>query len=139
MTRVPGQDWGVSGDCWAMHWPKGALARGRLDSRARHVRTPLVRLRGAHPADISRHDLLDGFRLDVELPEPRQGPARHVVRLEKVNLAGGERRARQSSNNCARASATAKGNGTTNGGLPIRRCAKVTSSRRVYTPGPASS
>jgi hypothetical protein len=34
------------------------------------------------PTEIGRHDLLNRFRLDVELPETRQGPARYVVRLE---------------------------------------------------------
>ena len=42
-------------------------------------------------ANIGRYYLLDRFRLDIELPETRQGTARDVVRLEKINLAGGER------------------------------------------------
>src|SRR6476619_258321 len=42
-------------------------------------------------ANIGRYYLLDRFRLDLELPETRQGTARDVVRLEKINLAGGER------------------------------------------------
>ena len=46
-------------------------------------------------ANIGRYYLLDRFRLDIELPETRQGTAQDVVRLEKINLAGGERWARQ--------------------------------------------
>src|SRR6476620_5023687 len=42
-------------------------------------------------ANIGRYYLLDRFRLDIELPETWQGTARNIVRLEKVNLAGGER------------------------------------------------
>ena len=49
----------------------------------------------ARPAEIRRHDLLHRFRLDVELPQTRQGPACHVIRLEQVNLAGRKRRAWQ--------------------------------------------
>jgi hypothetical protein len=30
--------------------------------------------------------------LDIDLPETRHGSARHAIRLEKINLAGGERR-----------------------------------------------
>ena len=41
--------------------------------------------------NVGRYYLLDRFRLDIELPETRQGTARDVVRLEKINLAGGER------------------------------------------------
>src|SRR5260221_3807391 len=55
----------------------------------------LARVWRALPADVARYDLLDRFRLDVELAESRQGPARHIVGLEKVNLAGGERLAGQ--------------------------------------------
>jgi hypothetical protein len=29
--------------------------------------------------------------LDIDLPETRHGSARHAIRLEKINLAGGER------------------------------------------------
>jgi hypothetical protein len=36
------------------------------------------------PTEIGRHHLLDRFRLNVELPQTRQGPARHVVRLERA-------------------------------------------------------
>jgi hypothetical protein len=47
------------------------------------------------PADAGldgvEYYLLDRFRLDIELSETRQGTARDVVRLEKINLAGGER------------------------------------------------
>ena len=42
-------------------------------------------------ANIGRYYLLDRFRLDIDLPETWQGTARDVVRLEKINLAGGER------------------------------------------------
>src|SRR5260221_6203943 len=49
----------------------------------------------AQPADVARYNLLDRFRLDVELAESRQDPARHVVGLEKVNLTDGERRSWQ--------------------------------------------
>ena len=41
-------------------------------------------------ANVGRYYLLDRFRLDIELPETRQGTARDVVRLEKINLTGGE-------------------------------------------------
>ena len=54
-----------------------------------------MRLRRARSADIGRYDYLDRFRLDAELRETRQGSTRYVVCLEKVNLAGGERRAWQ--------------------------------------------
>ena len=54
-----------------------------------------VRLRCARRANIGRYDLLDCFRLDVEALEARQGPARHAVHPEKINLACGQRRARQ--------------------------------------------
>src|SRR5260370_15395073 len=54
-----------------------------------------VRFRCARPATIGRYDLLDRFRLDVEVMETRQGPARHVVHPKKINLACGERRARR--------------------------------------------
>src|SRR5260370_37858019 len=50
------------------------------------------RFRYARPANIGRYDLLDRFRLDVEVLEARQGPARHVVHPEKINLACGQRR-----------------------------------------------
>src|ERR1700680_3227900 len=49
----------------------------------------------ARPTKIGRHDVLDRFREQVELPQTRQGPTRDIVRLEQVNLAGGERRVRQ--------------------------------------------
>jgi len=39
--------------------------------------------------------VLDRFGPDIELRETWQGPARHAVCLEKVDLAGGERWARQ--------------------------------------------
>src|SRR6187200_1043979 len=42
-------------------------------------------------ADIGRYDLLDWFRLNLELLETWQAPTRDIVRLEKVNLPGGER------------------------------------------------
>src|SRR5215472_4807548 len=38
---------------------------------------------------IDRYHILDRFRRDVQLTQTRQGLARHVVRFEKVNLAGG--------------------------------------------------
>ena len=46
-------------------------------------------------ANIGWYHLLDRFRFDVELPETRQSTARDIVPLEKINLAGGERRVRQ--------------------------------------------
>src|SRR5262245_2855879 len=55
------------------------------------VASVLLRTVRAVPAYISRHDLLDRFRLDAEFPESRQGSACDVIRLEQVNLAGGER------------------------------------------------
>jgi hypothetical protein len=55
----------------------------------------LSRFRCARPANIGRYDLLDRFRLDVEVLEARQGPARHVVHPKKINLACGQRRVRQ--------------------------------------------
>jgi hypothetical protein len=41
-------------------------------------------------ADVGRYHFLDCFWLNIELPETRQGTARNIVRLEKVNLAGSE-------------------------------------------------
>src|SRR5436189_2814802 len=58
------------------------------------ARTPLARLT-LRPAEISRQNFLDGCRLDIELPEARQDPARCIVCLEKINLASGQRRVRQ--------------------------------------------
>jgi hypothetical protein len=49
----------------------------------------------ARPTKIGRHDVLDRFRQHVELTQTRQGPARDIVRLEQVDLAGGEQRVRQ--------------------------------------------
>jgi len=39
--------------------------------------------------------LLERFRLDTQFPETWQGSTCHVIRLEQVNLVGGERWARQ--------------------------------------------
>jgi len=57
--------------------------RGRWSSISEH--------RWRATANIGRHYLLDRFRLDIELPETRQGTARDVVRPEKINLTRGER------------------------------------------------
>src|SRR6516165_5830524 len=46
---------------------------------------------GRPRADIGRYDLLDWFRLNLELLETWQAPTRDIIRLEKVNLPGGER------------------------------------------------
>src|SRR6478672_4202486 len=43
-------------------------------------------------ANIGRYYLLDRFRLDLELPETGQCPARKIIRFEKIDLTGGERR-----------------------------------------------
>src|ERR1700730_1561491 len=50
---------------------------------------------GARPQEIGWHDVLDGLRLDAELAQTRRVPGRHVVRPEKVDLAGGQRRVGQ--------------------------------------------
>src|SRR5262249_9625382 len=42
-------------------------------------------------SDIRRDDLLHRFRLDAELSQTRQRPARHIVRFEQVNLRRSER------------------------------------------------
>ena len=60
--------------------------RGPQRGQERSVQAPVH-------GDISRYNLLDGFGPDIEFRETRQDSARHAVRLEKVNLAGGERRA----------------------------------------------
>jgi hypothetical protein len=70
------------------------------------------------------HDLLDRFRLDVEVLEAWQGPARHVVHPEKINLACRQRRARQKLEQ-PRQDLRRR--------LPTRRSAIPTSSRSVYT------
>src|SRR5262245_61176791 len=61
------------------------------ESAASGVASVLLRTVRPVPAYISRHDLLDRFRLDAEFPETRQGSTRHVIRFEQVNLACGER------------------------------------------------
>src|SRR5262245_37010353 len=65
--------------------------RVRVVLQCRRSLCPLIQPRRAQPSYISRHDLLDRFGLDAEFPETRQGSACHVIRLEQVNLAGGER------------------------------------------------
>jgi hypothetical protein len=42
-------------------------------------------------ADVGRYHFLDCFWLNLELLETREVPARNIIRLEKVNLARGER------------------------------------------------
>ena len=42
-------------------------------------------------ANIGRYYLLDRFRLYLELVQAGQRTARNIIRLEKINLAGGER------------------------------------------------
>src|ERR1700680_1648012 len=69
-------------------WPGG-------DSLSPPVREAVSKLRCLRHADIGQHHIFDGSGPDIELRETRRGPARHAVGLEKVNLAGGERRAWQ--------------------------------------------
>ena len=88
-----------------------ALATEILDGKTRG-RVSSICERWCASANIGRYHLLECFRLDIEFPETRQDTARDVVRLEKINLTGGEWRVEdESSNSRAWISATAKGTG----------------------------
>jgi hypothetical protein len=75
---------------------------------------------------------------DIELRETWQGPARHAVGLKKVNLPVVSGGLGKNSNSRAWILATANGTGMSSRRLPMTRDVKLTSSRSVYTQGPAA-
>ena len=90
--------------------------------------------------NVRRHHFLDRFRLNLELLQTRQGSARKIIRFEKINLAGGERWVWQELEQPRLdLGSAAKGTGMSRRRFLMRCDVIVTSSRSVYTPGPASS
>ena len=90
-------------------------------------------------ANIGWYYLLDRFRLNLELLQTGQHTARNIIRLEKINLAGGERWVGQELEQQRLDLGHRKGTGMSNRRFLMRCSVILTSSRSVYTPGPASS